>query len=262
MPTRVWKLFAYDFESFRFFAVRLRDRNLGIQLARSFCERSGKLWNVSLKEEAQMTRHIAISLALIACASATAWAQEGKAGAARFEVSAIPGGGMFFTAAKDDSETDFGNYALGASAAYHVNRSFAVEGEIGSGIGVKQDLSFNGSTLTNRKSPNTLAYNANLVIAPRGSDHAAVPYVVGGIGGLTLFERNELASLGLTKNETYFTGNLGGGMKWYSGRYWGLRGDYRFFWINGKKDAPSFFGLSGDRFGHRVYGSILFTFGK
>jgi hypothetical protein len=29
-----------------------------------------------------------------------------------------------------------------------------------------------------------------------------------------------------------------------------------------KDDAPPFFGLTGDRYGHRVYGSILFTFGQ
>jgi len=53
--------------------------------------------------------------------------REGGAGAGRFEISAIPGGGMFFTEGMDDSETDFGNYALGTSAAYHVNRWLAVE---------------------------------------------------------------------------------------------------------------------------------------
>jgi hypothetical protein len=212
-----------------------------------------------------MRRHIVnwtLAVALAACAAAPAWAQEGRVGAERFEITAIPGGGMFFTEGKDNSEADFSNYALGASVAYNFNRWVAVEGEIGSGIGVKQDLSFNGTTFGDRKSPNTLAYNANLLVAPGGSDRSIVPYLAGGLGGLTLFERDELGPLGLTSNETFFSGNLGAGMKWYSGRHWGLRGDYRFFWINGKDDAPPFFGLTGDRFGHRVYGSILFTFGQ
>ena len=53
---------------------------------------------------------------------------------------------------------------------------------------------------------------------------SVVPYVTGGVGGLSLFEK---ASLGINDTETFLTGNVGGGVKWYTGR-WGLRGDYRF----------------------------------
>ena len=53
----------------------------------------------------------------------------------------------------------------------------------------------------------------------------------------------------------FFTGNVGAGVKWYSGR-WGLRADYRFIGVQSKDDAPAFFGRE-DRFGHRIYGAVL-----
>ena len=48
--------------------------------------------------------------------------------------------------------------------------------------------------------------------------------MTGGVGGLSLFDK---ADLGISDTETFLTGNVGGGVKWYTGR-WGLRGDYRF----------------------------------
>ena len=67
-----------------------------------------------------------------------------------------------------------------------------------------------------------------------------------------LFER---ASLGINDTETFLTGNVGGGVKWYAGR-WGVRGDYRFITVQSKDDAPAFFGQE-TRYGHRVYGGVI-----
>ena len=84
-----------------------------------------------------------------------------------------------------------------------------------------------------------------------------MPYVTGGVGGLSLFEK---ASLGINGTETFLTGNVGGGVKWYAGR-WGLRGDYRFVAVQSKDDAPDFFGQE-TRYGHRVYGGVLLNVGS
>src|SRR5215204_1721536 len=54
---------------------------------------------------------------------------------------------------------------------------------------------------------------------------------------------------------TFLTGNVGGGVKWYAGR-WGLRGDYRFIAVQSKDDAPAFFGQE-TRYGHRIYGGVI-----
>ena len=56
-------------------------------------------------------------------------------------------------------------------------------------------------------SPNLLNYSGNLVIsAPNRS--SVVPYLTGGVGGLTLFERRNLV---VDDTETFLTGNVGGG---------------------------------------------------
>jgi hypothetical protein len=67
----------------------------------------------------------------------------------------------------------------------------------------------------------------------------------------------EKTGLGIKKAETFLTGNVGGGLKWYApnGR-WGLRGDYRFLATQSKDDAPAFFGQD-TRYGHRVYGAVV-----
>jgi hypothetical protein len=80
------------------------------------------------------------------------------------------------------------------------------------------------------------------------------PYATGGVGGQTLFDT---ASLGIADTQTFLTGNVGGGVKWFhsSGR-WGLRGDYRFIVVQSKDDAPAFWGQE-TRYGHRVYGAVV-----
>ena len=132
-----------------------------------------------------------------------------------------------------------------------------MEGEVSGALGITQDLQFTSGTSSVR-SPNLLNYSGNLVVsAPIHS--SVVPYVTGGVGGLTLFDR---ASLGINDAETFLTGNVGGGVKWFNnnGR-WGLRGDYRFVAVRSRDDAPSFFGQE-TRYGHRVYGGVLINAGR
>jgi hypothetical protein len=189
-------------------------------------------------------------LGLIGASGALAQSSESAPGPGVVEVTLIPGGGTFFTESKDSRGPSFGNYDLGGSVTVNFNRFVGVEGEVGGAIGISQTLDFNGSTLTDTKSPHLLNYNGNVIVhAARGS---VVPYVTGGIGGQTLFDS---ALLGIADTETFFTGNVGGGVKWYAGR-WGLRGDYRFIAVQGKDDAPAFWGTD-TRYGHRVYGGVI-----
>jgi hypothetical protein len=64
-----------------------------------------------------------------------------------------------------------------------------------------------------------------------------------------------LPTHGITIARPHDAGNVGGGVKWYAGR-WGLRGDYRFLGVQSKDDAPPFFGQE-TRYGHRVYGAVI-----
>jgi hypothetical protein len=184
-----------------------------------------------------MTRWIATLFALVSLTGASqAYAQEATAGPGVVEVSIIPGGFVFFTENADTGEPSFGNYDLGGALAVNFNRFIGVEGEVSGAIGVSQNLQFAGVT-ADRTTPHMLNYAANVVVfAPNRT--SVVPYVTGGIGGLSLFET---ADLGVDQNETFLTSNVGGGVKWYAGR-WGLRGDYRLVGVQSKDDAPAFFG--------------------
>lgn len=183
-----------------------------------------------------------------------AFAQE-SGGAGRIEATGFPGGGIFFTKGSSGTgEPSFGDYALGGSVTYHINRYWGVEGEIGGAFGVDQRLRAKGfPSVGDVSPPSSLAYNGNVVYYPVRNDRSWVPYATGGVGGLTMFEKKEV---GFNDDETFFTGNAGGGVKWYHGR-WGLRGDYRFFAVNSNSDASGFFGKADTRYGHRVYGGII-----
>ena len=200
-----------------------------------------------------MNRRIAVLVAVIALVGvghAQAQTREPSSGPGVVEAAIIPGGATFFTEGKDTNGPSFGNYDLGGSVTVNFNRYVGVEGEVSGALGVSQSLDFNG-TSSDVRTPHLLNYSGNVIVsAPTGG--SVVSYVTGGIGGMSLFEQ---ASLGITDTETFLTGNVGGGVKWYSGR-WGLRGDYRFITVQSKDDAPAFFGQE-TRYGHRVYGGII-----
>lgn len=188
-----------------------------------------------------------------------AYAQEG-AGAGRIEVSAFPGGGVFFGNSSSETEPGFGNYTVGAAFTYNFNRWIGAEGELGSAIGVNQSLAFNGETLTKQQSPNLFAYNGNVVVNPIGNDRTVVPYAAGGLGGLRMLKTADMAALNIMSPTNFLTGNVGGGVKWFASRHWGARGDYRLMIVNDTREAPEFFGREEIRYGHRVYGGLLFTY--
>jgi outer membrane protein with beta-barrel domain len=201
-----------------------------------------------------MTHRIAILafvIGLVGATHAQAQTRESSSGPGRVEATIIPGGATFFTEGKDTQGPSFGNYDLGGSVTVHFNRYVGVEGEVSGAIGISQSLDFNGVTLPDTRTPHLLNYSGNVIVnASKGS---LVPYVTGGVGGMSLFEQ---ADLGINNTETFFTTNVGAGLKWYSNGRWGLRGDYRFIAVQSKDDAPAFFGQE-TRYGHRVYGGVI-----
>jgi len=202
-----------------------------------------------------MKRVTATLVILAGLASANAaYAQERQRQEGPAVVTIIPAGATFFTKAKDnDNGPSFGNYDLGGAIAANFNKYVGVEGEVSGKLGVSQTLGPIGSDIT---TPNMLNFTGNVVI--NAANHSSVvPYATAGVGGLSVFEK---AQLGINSTETFFTSNVGGGVKWYSGR-WGLRGDYRFIAVQSKDDAPEFFGRE-TRYGHRFYGAFLVNLGK
>jgi Outer membrane protein beta-barrel domain len=203
------------------------------------------------QEAVVMFRSAIALLAVISLGGAThAYAQESAPGPGTVEVTLVPGGATFFTNTGNGSS--FGNYNVGAGVAYNFNRIVGIEGEFGSSIGISQNLT-DGAFRGTQKTPNTLTYSGNLVVsAPTGT--SVVPYVTGGVGALTMLQKE---SLGVGETTTFLTGNVGGGVKWYApNNRWGLRGDYRFLATRSKDTAPAFFGQD-TRYGHRVYGAVI-----
>ena len=198
-----------------------------------------------------MKRTLATFVAILVFLGATAaFAQESGPAPGSVEVTVIPGGGTFFMKGKDTGEPSFGNYDLGGALTFNINRYVGVEADVAGSLGVSQSLEFPGFR-RELKSPNMLQYSGNVIVsAPNRS--SVVPYVTGGVGGLSIFDKPALA---IADTKTFLTGNVGGGLKWYAGR-WGLRGDYRFVAVRSQEDAPDFFGKE-TRYGHRVYGGVL-----
>jgi hypothetical protein len=180
-----------------------------------------------------------------------AYAQDINPGPGMVEVTVIPGGSMYFT--DHNRATPFTNYNLGAALTYNINRIVGIEGEVGGSLGVTQTLRIGGVSTSGLKPPDMLDYAGNVVVSvPSGT--SLVPYAAAGIGGLSIFQRQ---AVGVLSTDTFLTGNVGGGVKWYApnGR-WGLRGDYRFVATRSNATASPFFGPS-DRFAHRVYGAVV-----
>jgi hypothetical protein len=166
------------------------------------------------------------------------------------EVTYMPAGAAFFTA--KGAAPSFGNYGFGTAVTFNINSYVGIEAELGSMIATTSDLQF-GDLDRNTKAPNMLSYTGNAVVS-LWAGHAVVPYATGGVGGLTMFER---PGVGVFNDETFLTGNVGGGVKWYApNNRWGLRGDYRFVASKSKDDAPIFFGRD-TRYAHRIYGAVI-----
>jgi Outer membrane protein beta-barrel domain len=206
-----------------------------------------------------MTRQLLAALAVTVFAAASAFAQERSLGAGRVEIGAFPGGGMFFTKTTNGNEPGFGNYALGGSFTWNVNRWVGLEGEGGGTLGVRQAFTLADRAYTNQRSPSTWMYQGNVVVNPGGNDRPLVPYLTGGLGGITLSPHREASLLGIENYKTFLTGNLGGGVKWFAAPHLGFRGDYRLFVVKNNDTAPLFFG-NETRYGHRVQGGLVLTY--
>lgn len=203
-----------------------------------------------------MKQWMSVVVAVVGLASAVpVAAQESHLNSGAVVVTVVPAGGTFFTQGKDTKAPSFGNYGAGAAAEVRISRYVGIEGEVTGGFGVTQNLDFTSGTV-NQKTPNLLNYSGNVVVSVP-TRHSIEPYVTGGVGGLTLYDR---PALGITDTDTFFTSNVGGGVKWFNGR-WGVRADYRFIAVKSKADAPSFFGQD-TRYGHRVYGGLLINVGR
>lgn len=197
-----------------------------------------------------MKSRVALFIAATALLAAPAVAQE-KIGPGTIEFTLIPAGGLFFVSS--DTESPFTSYEIGGALAIDLNRYVGFEGEVGMALGVwHQSLSVSGVQM-DEAPPNILDYSVNMTFAPLGGTRRATPYAAGGVGSMLMYEHDDL---GVATSKAFLTGNIGGGLKWYTRGRWGLRADYRFVMLQSSGKAPAFFGREG-RFAHRVYGAVV-----
>jgi len=102
----------------------------------------------------------------------------------------------------------------------------------------------------NRKSPNTLALHRQR--GPLAADASAfVPYATGGLGGLTMFEKQPRR-----EQSRHVSDRNVGASKWYAPNgFWGLP-VITGSWRRGRRQRAEFFGQE-TRYGHPVYGAVI-----
>ncbi len=125
--------------------------------------------------------------------------------------------------------------AVGA-VTYHFTPNLAAEGEFTWIIPIKQSVDLGSGVTQDRKTPNILAYQANV----RGSWPLSgwTPYLTGGLGAVTFLSNTGADRLPqLDGSQTAFAINFGTGASYDLGPHWALRGDFRELAAFPSKDA-------------------------
>ena len=205
--------------------------------------------------------------ALTLLASSAASAQTKPIGAGKLEIGLFPMGAAFFTGGDDDREVDFNVYSAGGNLTYYLNPRTAVEGELGVGFGLAQDILFRKAQVLHVQMPNVWDYFGNVVYFPTGATgRRLATYVTAGAGILSLQSRQPTTPFGYDRDtvgfETFGAENLGAGVKIFRAADapdWGFRVDYRYVIVNENSDAPAFFARAKQRGGHRITFGVLHT---
>lgn len=200
-----------------------------------------------------MARSVSILLMVwVLCTGTPASAQ--SAGAGKADVSIVVGGWVSFAEPDSQPEPSFGEYVVGGVVTFAPISWVGIEGEVLAGLPRSQTLTYGSTKSLNAKSPPVFMDAVNLVIPFLGDQHHVVPFVTAGIGETTI---NRTRDVGQADTETFFTGNVGGGLKWYSAGRWGFRVDYRSFMTRSEAQAPGTFFGRELRKAQRVTGSVV-----
>ena len=145
--------------------------------------------------------------------------------ASRIEVSVL--GGLQALNKNDTAPPDaITNVPAIATVAYHFSPLLAVEGEFTWLIPIKQSVDLLAGPSQDRKTPNILAYQANVRTSWPQSQWT--PYLTAGLGAVTFLSNTEVDRLPrLGSSETAFALNFGAGATYGLGGRWALRGDFR-----------------------------------
>jgi hypothetical protein len=189
--------------------------------------------------------------ALVVSGAVPAFAQDTR-GAGKVELTLFPGW-LSLTEPDVQPEPAFSQFLFGGGVNVNLG-PVGIEGELVMAVGRSQDLEFGSRSTLNARTPHVITEFANLIVPVMGNRRAVVPYVTAGIGEFTFMRTRPV---GHPDTETLFSGNFGGGVKWYSMGRWGIRGDYRYSLVRSKFDAPGSFVGRELRKAHRFYGGLI-----
>jgi hypothetical protein len=131
-----------------------------------------------------------------------------------------------------------------ATLTYHLTSYLAAEGEFTWMIPVEQSVELASGESEDLKTPDVLAYQANLRASLPLARSSWAPYVAGGAGAVTFLSNTDEDRLPqLEDSETAFAVNFGAGVAHGITDSWALRADFREFVAFPADDAA---GLSTD----------------
>ena len=198
----------------------------------------------------QFAAAAALIASLAVHAAATTASAQDEMTPSRFE-AAVAGGVQALNQNDTGVPDNFVNVPLVATLGYNVTPVWSVDGEFTWLIPVKQSVDLTGSGTQDRKSPDILAYQANVRANLRGVSESLVPYVTAGAGAMTFLSNTDTDRVPqLSESQTAFAMNFGTGLTYEIGQRWALRADFREFVALPSNDAQ---GLSAGGDADRIW---------
>lgn len=115
-----------------------------------------------------------------------------------------------------------------AALSYTVNRNWAIEGEFSWMIPVKRSVDLGTGGNQDRKTPDMLTYQANLVVRMPLSNVRWTPYLSAGGGAVTFLSNTDTNRFPqLARTQTMPAANAGVGATYDLGSHWTVRGEFR-----------------------------------
>ena len=182
-------------------------------------------------------------------------------GAQRVEIdSAIFAGGNIFLPRSPSNER-LRAFVVNAAVTANLNQFVGFEGNIGVALGRHAALDLYGVAPSTNPAltPTVLLYTGSVIVNPIRSDRRYVPFVQAGLGGFRTMGGAEATNVSLAPSTTYLTAMVGGGLRWFPIRHWGLRLDYRYYAISNNGSA-AVADNGPRRSAHQIYAGLIVTF--
>jgi len=180
----------------------------------------------------QTHKHTAFAaglVALLAIGSGFTTVARAEDGAKTLELSVL--GGIQALNKNDTAlPDDFINVPAAVALTYGVSPTWAVQGEFSWMIPVKKSVDLGAAGSQDRRTPNILTYQANVLARLPVASGSWAPYLTAGLGAITFLSDSESDRLPqLAESQTAFAINFGAGTSYALGQRWALRGDLREF---------------------------------